>query len=225
MMLTPITLPDLPAALRAFAQAVADDPLCAAAFGRIAASLEQVEGEALTLSQDPGHHAQGVALLADFGMEVHDAPPPDALTWDGRAAWVRMEPSVLIHEVGHLQTCAPERRAVPDFGLGAGPETGDHVRALADAAMTVTGVEREMEEALASLQGILWEAELGQPAILAFLEQNWLEGGASATNITHFRKILHALHGAGLVDDQGHPTRRLRESNDATFLGPLVTPA
>lgn len=225
MMLTPITLPDLPATLRDFAATVADDPLCAAAFGRIAASLRNVEGDDLTLSQDAGHHAQGVALLAKFGMAVHDAAPEDALTWDGQAAWGRMEPSVLIHEVGHLQTCAPERRTVPDFGLGAGPETGTQARAIADAAMTVTGLEREMEEALASLQGILWEAALDQPAILAFLEQNWLEGGASTTNTAHFRKVLHALHREGLVDDTGHPTRALRTSTDAAFLGPLVTPA
>ena len=225
MMLTPIALPDLPGALKSFAACVADHPLAAAAFARIHASLDKVENGDLELSQNPRHHAEGVALLADFGMAVHDAPADDALTWDGKAAWVRMEPSVLIHEVGHLQTCAAERRAVPDFGLGAGPETGPNVRALADAAMTVTGVAREMEEAAASLQGILWEAVLGQPAILAFLEQNWLEGGASSYNRAHFVKIVEALHGAGLIDATGQPTRSLRESDDETFLGPLVNPA
>jgi len=225
MMLTPIALPDLPEALDAFASAVADHPLAAAAFARVHASLSEVRGTDLALSQDPTHHAAGVALLVEFGMAVHDAAPEDALTWDGRAAWVRMEPSVLIHEVGHLQVCAPERRAVPDFGLGAGPETGARARAVADAAMTVTGVAREMEEALASLQGILWEAVLGQPVVLAFLEQNWLEGGASAHNRAHFVKVVEALHGAGLIDGTDHPTRALRQTDDATFLGPLVTPA
>ncbi len=225
MMLTPIAMPDLPGALAAFAGCVADHPLAAAAFARIHASLDKVDGDDLELSRNPRHHAEGVALLADFGMAVHDAPADDALTWDGRAAWVNMEPSVLIHEVGHLQTCAAARRAVPDFGLGAGPETGVNARPIADAAMTVTGVAREMEEALASLQGILWEAVLGHPAVLAFLEQNWLEGGASSYNRAHFVKVVEALHGAGLIDATGHPTQALRESDDDAFLGPLVNPA
>lgn len=222
MMLTPIALPDLPAALAAFDAGLDGHALGRAAFGRIRDSLGAMRGDDLGLSQDPAHHAQGAALLAEFGMGLHDAAPDDALTWDGRAAWRQMEPSVLIHEVGHLQVSAPERRAVPDFGLGAGPETGATARPLADAAMSVTGLYREMEEALASLQGILWEAALGQPAILAFLEQNWLEGGASAHNRAHFLKCLGALHGAGLVDDTGAPTRRLRETDDEVFLGPLV---
>ena len=67
-----------------------------------------------------------------------------------------------------------------DFGLGAGPETG--LRAEADASQDRARRRRDVEEALSSLLGILWEAELGHPAILAFVEQNWLEGGANAQN-------------------------------------------
>jgi hypothetical protein len=152
-------------------------------------------------------------------MGVLNASPTQGYTWDGQAVAVLMEPSVIIHEVGHLQTCAPERRTVPDFGLGAGPETG--LRTQADTLMSVHGVAREMEEALASLQGILWEAELGQPAILAFLEQNWLEGGASAYNKAHFLKIFGQLHAHGLIDNQAHPTTALRTADDAAFLGPV----
>jgi hypothetical protein len=219
MILTPIALPDLPRALAAFDAVLDDAPLAQRAFRRIAASLSAVRDESLELSQAADHHAQAVEFIQRFGMGVLDESPTQGYTWDGQAVAVRMEPSVIIHEVGHLQTCAPERRAIPDFGLGAGPETGK--RAQADDLMTVHGVAREMEEALASLQGILWEAELGQPAILAFLEQNWLEGGASAYNKAHFLKIFGQLYAHGLVDDEGRPTMALREADDAAFLGPV----
>ena len=90
--------------------------------------------------------------------------------------------------------------------------------------MTVIGLEREMEEALASLQGILWEAELGHPAILAFLEQNWLEGVDSPQNRGHYLKVLHQLHRHGLLDDEARPTRSLREADDVAFLHSLTRP-
>lgn len=222
MILTPIALPDLPAALAAFDACLDDSPLAQKAFRRIADSLKNVRGENLELSRDEDHHAQAVALLRRFDMGVLDRSPTEGYTWDGHSVAVRMEPSVIVHEVGHLQTCAPERRTVVDFGLGSGPETGK--RQEADAAMTVFGVPREMEEALASLQGILWEAELGQPAILAFLEQNWMEGGASPYNKAHFLKIFGQLHAHGMLDDDGRPTRALREVDDEAFLGPVCTP-
>lgn len=225
MILTPIDLPDLPGTLARFGRAVAGArsdgaAVARAAFNHIAASLDGVSGDTIALSRCPAHHAQAVALARSFGMGILDASPTDGFTWDGRVLAVRMEPSVIIHDVAHLQVCAPERRTVPDFGLGAGPETGR--RAEADAAMGVHGTEREMEEALASLLGILWEADLGQPAILAFVEQNWLEGVDSPSNRDHFIRIAAHLHGHGLIDAQGRPTRALRACDDATFLGPFT---
>lgn len=222
MILTPIPLPDLPAALARFDRALADAPFARAVFGRIAATLDGIGNGDLSLSQDPAHHRAAVDLAAAFGMGIVDAAPSAGFTWDGRDLAVRMEPSVIIHDVAHLQCCAPERRAVPDFGLGAGPETG--LRAEADAAMSVFGVAREMEEALTSLLGILWEVELGQPALCAFLEQNWLEGGDSPANLAHFRRILGHLRDHGLVDGDGRPTRILRDCGDDAFLGPFTRP-
>lgn len=219
MILTPIPLPDLAGTLDRFDRCLDDVPLAQAAFRRIAATLALVRDGDLSLSQDPEHQRQAVDLCRAFGMEILDEPPTAGYTWDGRALRVRMEPSVIVHDVAHLQVCAPERRAAPDFGLGAGPETG--LRTEADAAMTVFGVERELEESLASLLGILWEAELNQPAICAFLEQNWLEGGDSPHNRAHFIKIVEHLAAHGFLDSEGRPTRALRESPDAEFLAPL----
>lgn len=220
MILTPIPLADLTGTLARFEACLADHPLAQAAFRRIAGTLAFVRDGDLSLSQDPAHQAQAVALCREFGMEILDEPPTAGFTWDGRALRVRMEPSVIVHDVAHLQVCAPERRTAPDFGLGAGPETG--LRGEADAAMTVFGVERELEESLASLLGILWEAELEQPAICAFLEQNWLEGGDSPHNRAHFVKIVDHLAAHGFLDAHGRPTRALRETPDAVFLSALA---
>ncbi|PKU26532.1 hypothetical protein [Telmatospirillum siberiense] len=213
MILTPITIDDLPALLHRFEHSLAGEDLARTVFRRIAASLDLVESDALSLSEDPRHHRQAVALCHRFHMETIDETPRAGFTWDGQAVRAGCEPSVIIHEVGHLQCASPDRRSVYDFGLGAGPETGR--RAEADAAATVFGVERDQEEALASLQGILWEAALDQPAILAFIEQNWLEGGDRPENRAHFLKNLRILRHHGLIDEDGLPTERLREESSA----------
>jgi hypothetical protein len=213
MILTPITVSDLPGLLVRFDRKLVNDTLAQQIFRRISASLDDIVESDFALSQDPVHHRQAVQLCRRFSMGIIDESPRAAFTWDGHAVRVGCEPSVVIHEVAHLQCAAPGRRTVYDFGLGAGPETG--LRAEADAAASVFGVERDQEEALASLLGILWEVELNQPAILAFLEQNWLEGGDRPENRTHFLKNLHILRRQGLIDPAGRPTECLRAIEDA----------
>jgi elongation factor P hydroxylase len=213
MILSPIDRPALSGLLLDFSRAVADVPLASAVLRRIA--LVMPEGDYLSLSTDPRHHAQAVDLCTAFGLATIDIDPKAYFTWDGKAVATGMEPSVIIHEVGHYQCAAPSRRRLPDFGLGAGPETGR--RAEANAVQTVFGVEADIEEGLASLLGILWEAALGQPALLAFVEQNWLEGGASPHNRNHFVKMVDRLAKLRLIDASGHPTHALRHQEDAEF--------
>jgi hypothetical protein len=213
MILTPIAFDCLDEQLDHFAEGLQNQPLAQMVFMRIAATKRHVTDPSLALSTDPNHHRQAVALCHAFGMETIDAPPAQGFTWDGRSVWVGCEPSVIIHEVAHLQCASPSRRGTLDFGLGAGPETGR--RDEADGAAAVFGLERDQEEALASLLGVLWEVALEQPAILAFLEQNWLEGGASPLNRDHFLKNLAILRHNGLIDAEGHPTKALREEEDS----------
>lgn len=213
MMLTPVDHETLKPLLPAFRAALADSPLAVKVFDRVTAIVP--DGDLMTLSTDCRHHAAGVELCRQFGFGILDVDPQSHFTWDGENVAIRMEPSVLIHEVGHYQLAAPDRRAVLDFGLGCGPESGK--RAEADAVQTLFCPERDVEEALCSLLGILWEAELGQPAILAFLEQNWMEGGANLQNLGHFKKIVRWLRQMELIDDDGRPTRNLRSEGDDTF--------
>ena len=214
MILTKVDTSSVLSVLPSFRQGIACDPVAVAVFDRITAVIPP--GDLMRLSMDAQHHTQGVELCRRFGFGIKDCDPQEWFTWDGFNVATRMEPSVLIHEVAHFQCASPYRRNLPDFGLGAGPETGKG-RAAANAVQTVYGALADMEEGMTSLLGILWEAELGQPAILGFLEQNWLEGGADARNVAHFLRMVHMLKLHHMVDAQGHPTEALRRMEDPPF--------
>ena len=140
-------------------------------------------------------------------MGLLPGSPALDFSWNGRALRSATEAYVVLHEVAHFQLASPERRRVVDFGLGAGPETSQ--REVADRAASIFGPAREAEEAAASLLGILWEVELGQPGLASFLDQNWLEGAGRPGTAAHFDAVLERLRRAGLVDRDGRPRARL----------------
>jgi hypothetical protein len=142
-------------------------------------------------------------LAARLGITMLDEEPARAFSWDGRLLRVRSEACVLFHEIAHWLLAPGARRRLPDFGLGAGPETGR--KAEADRARTVAEERRIAEECEASLLGILWEAAFGGPAIDAFLEQNWLERFDREGTHALFRSTLAALLGRGLIDGNAEP--------------------
>jgi len=199
MQLTAIPDDVLPRALETVRGNLADGTLARAVFDRIAATLDLVKDGYDT----PAHRAQAVDLARRFGIETIDEVPQAAFSYDGRAIRTRSEAYVLIHEVAHWLVAPPERRGLVDFGLGAGPESGRVEEA--NAAIAVDKDTQIEEEALASLLGILWEVELGQPAILAFLEQNWLEGWERSACAGNFAEAVGKLHERGLIDKAGRP--------------------
>ena len=206
MILTPITPAELAEILARYEAALAPDGLERRVFGRIAASRAALDGDTASW------HRDAVALAAEFGMQPIPEPPQVAFSWDGQAVRTDSEPAVLVHEVAHYQLASPARRVLPDFGLGAGPETGKI--AIADAALRLDGPARETEEQMASLLGILWEIELGQPGILAFQEQNWLEGAGRPGTAAFFAVTLARLQDWCLIDDDGRPLRSVRITAD-----------
>lgn len=204
MILTPIAPHALDLVLASFERALDGAPLETAVFRRIASSRSAEDGPVAQW------HADAVALADRFAMRPLAEPPQQAFSWDGSRVRTESEPAVLVHEVAHYQIAAPARRFLPDFGLGAGPETG--LAEIAEAARAADVQTRETEEAMASLLGILWEVELGQPAILAFQEQNWLEGAGRPGTAEFFRATLGRLTGLGLIDEDGRPTYAVRIS-------------
>ncbi len=208
MILTPISEAALPATLDRLRQSLADG-LPRQVFSRIA-RLAHATRAAGTLAAE--HQLRAIAVAGEHGIAVRPGSPALDFSWDGEALRGDTEAYVLLHEIAHFQLAAPARRRVIDFGLGAGPETGD--RAAADRAACLFGVAREREEALASLLGIIWEVELDQPALASFLDQNWLEGAGSPAAARHFETVLAALRGGGFIDDSGHPTGHRRAEPD-----------
>ncbi len=158
------------------------------------------------------HHRAALSVLARLGMAARPGSPQQDFSWDGRAVRADTEAYVLLHEAAHYQLAAPERRQRIDFGLGPGPETGN--RAAAAAAACLFGLAVEHEEAMASLLGILWEAELGHPALASFLDQNWLEGAERPGTADHFRSTLAALREGGFITRSGRPLPTLRSAPD-----------
>jgi hypothetical protein len=208
MILTPIDDDRLPATLGHFADAL-DDGGARAIFDCIARPASAARARAATAA---AHHRDALRVLAGFGMGLRAGPPATDFSWDGRGARCDTEAYVLLHEAAHFQLAAPARRRCIDFGLGPGPETGK--RAAAEREARLFGLAREHEEAMASLLGILWEAELGHPALASFLDQNWLEGAGRPTAAAHFQVVLAALIAGGFATAAGRPTWTLREAPD-----------
>jgi len=203
MILNPIADADLPLVLETFARALPEGSAAALAFARLRIAVPR-DGAIDTAE----HRAAAVALARRLGMATLAEEPAAAFSWDGQVLRSESEAWVILHEIGHFQTAPPERRHLIDFGLGAGPETGRI--ADADAARAIDRETGDREEQLASLLGILWEVELGQPALLALQEQNWLEGWNRPGGPAHFSACMERLFALGLVNSEGRPLASLR---------------
>jgi len=185
MILTPIPKEQLGDALDRFAGQL-DEPAARAAFARIRATVaERARGAAAET-----HRLEALALARRCGMAIHPAGARSAFNWDGAALDGATEAYVILHEAAHFVLAPPERRGLIDFGLGPGPDTAE--RAAAERAAILPIPERDADEAVASLLGILWEAALGQPALASFLDQNWLEG-LDRSAAPHFTAVLRRL--------------------------------
>jgi hypothetical protein len=198
MILTPISRDQLDAALDRFAAALASAE-AKAAFARIrATSPDRPEGDAAER-----HRQEAVAWAREYGVPVHPDGAICDFNWDGEALDPGTEAYVILHEVAHFLLAPPARRALPDFGLGPGPDTRD--RDTAQRAQTLTLAESEADEAAASLIGILWEAQLGHPALASFLDQNWLEGLERGVAAGHFEAIVSKVEKLGLAAPRPNP--------------------
>ena len=207
MILTPIPPHRLSAALDYFA-AQLDDPAARAAFDRIrSTSADRAEGDVAET-----HRRKALALARSRGMAIHPKGTRSAFNWDGAALDGDTEAYVILHEAAHFVLAPPERCNLIDFGVGAGPDTTD--RAAADRAAVLAILEREDDEAAASLLGILWEAALGQPALASFLDQNWLEG-LERSAAPHFTAVVRRLQRLGFVGGSAMPPEQVGDQPSA----------
>lgn len=208
MILTPLADDRLSTVLARFAEALPAGRM-RTLFGRVADGARAARATAKSAVKN---HADAIDLITKFGIGLRSGAPQLDVSWDGTMLRCETEAYVLLHEVAHFQLAAPARRQQVDFGLGPGPETGDRARAA--QAQSLFGLAREREEAMASLLGILWEAELGHPALASLLDQNWLEGAGRPGTAAHFIDIVTTLERGGFVDGTGRPQMRLRQHAD-----------
>lgn len=203
MILTPIARDQLEARLKQFASYLYDR--------RAQTSLARIAATGATRARGARaevHRLAATRLARRLGIRIQPGLPRRGFGWDGRIMRAGTEAYVLLHESAHWLLANRRRRRAFEFGLGPGPETG-HC-AAAQRAMLLTDAAREREEAMASLLGILWEAELRQPALASFLDQNWLEGAGRLGAARYFEAVLSRLAAVGLVDSAGHPMIRRR---------------
>lgn len=172
---------------------------------RIFARIAETACDFQTAREQDHYRQDGLKLAAEMGIKIVDDFPANAYSWDGDSLRSRSEPWVFIHEIAHWQIAAEKRLNLLDFGLGAGPESGK--KQEADKARSLFGEALMQEEIMASLLGILWEVELGQPAIHAFIEQNWLEGHKRDSAKEFFIKAVAMLDEIGVLDQEGRPQK------------------
>jgi hypothetical protein len=197
MILTPIPPEALEATLERF-MGLLTDRFARAVFRRVrVTSPDRAVGQ-----EAEQHRLAALSVARSFGMAIHPAGMPCKFNWDGVALLCATEAYVILHEVAHFVLAPPERRGLIEFGLGPGPDTLDRV--AAERAATLPPMEREADEAAASLLGILWEAALGQPALASFLDQNWLEG-LDRSAPEHFTAVLDTLRRRGMLSADGMP--------------------
>jgi hypothetical protein len=192
MILTAIPRGQLAGVLDLF-MAKLEDPFSRAVFRRVrATSADRAVGAAVER-----HRLAALSLARSLGMAVYPETVECAFNWDGASLNSATEAYVILHEAAHFVLAPTERRRLIDFGLGPGPDTRD--RDAAGRAAVLSPLAREEDEAAASLLGIIWEAQLGQPALASFLDQNWLEGLERSAH-SHFAAIAGKLQRRGLLD-------------------------
>lgn len=117
--------------------------------------------------------------------------------WDGEGL-VAYRSTDVLHEVAHYQLCGEDRRGVPEYGLGANPDTGE-------GDLTTTVKESSKEEVYASLLGILWKRKLGLDWKETLEYHSW-EGYESVAEALDMSQELKKL---GYLDENLHPTTRV----------------
>jgi hypothetical protein len=194
MILSPIPRQNLAPALDQF-MAGLDESFHRAVFRRIrSTSPDRAAG-----AESQRHRLTALSLARRCGMAIHPEGTQCVFNWDGKALNAATEAYVILHEAAHFAIASPERRCLVDFGLGPGPDTTD--RYTAERVAILSPLARAEDEAAASLLGIIWEAQLRQPALASFLDQNWMEG-LDRTAACHFAAVLGALRSRGLLNSR-----------------------
>ena len=161
-------------------------------------------------------HTKALNLVKLMGMHFHDVDPEDyGLMWDGNKLATNNTPSNIVHDVAHWQMAHKDRKFVPEFGLGDGPETTDTEIANQFVDKSIESMEEEKDS---SFLGILWELALGMNSPRFTIEQHQWVGRYLRKDDDYSREyyecdsfdnmdaIFTRLHSHGMIDIKGRPT-------------------
>ncbi len=162
MILTPIPREQLDAALDRFAAGLTSAG-ARAAFAVRATSPDRAGGGAY---RTPPPGSGRVERTPSAACRSSRTVPAATSTGTRRSARPGTEAYVILHEVAHFLLAPPDRRTLPDFGLGPGPDTPRPRRRPATPRPSPSPKAKKTDEAAASLIGIFsGRQQLGQPAL------------------------------------------------------------
>ena len=134
---------------------------------------------------------KALALATQLGVPTQPGDPAESFSWDGAALATGTETTVIFHDIAHWCVCPVERRSLYDFGLGGGPESGR--KSEADLVRVADQATAEREELLASVLGMVFEVQAEEPALLAFVDHNWLDDAERPAGARLFAEIVTEL--------------------------------
>ncbi len=110
--------------------------------------------------------------------------------------------SNLCHDLAHWLIASPDRRVLPDFGLGPGPDS------CATAERNVNVSTAQLEESAASILGILIERHLGGDVTSTLKRHRW------SNRALHIIDLMQTLTDQGLV----RKTAASKSENTISFM-------
>ncbi len=142
------------------------------------------------------------------GTTIH-AGIPSGLT-------TKHHPSNIMHDLAHWAVCGSlQRRSLPDFGLGRGPDSSID----SDAPQIMNDERTQAEEERASLLGLFMEFALGMPAADTLRLHSWIhpydvkhsrgrpmtgpDGQWTYDKINGFTKAVNWLIDKGFIEPDG----------------------
>ena len=144
------------------------------------------------------HREVIISLCSKLGIPIslRGTFEPRSHMWDGHTMAVnnwQFETYDIIHEIAHW-LIAEDRRHLPDFGLGTGPDSYLHAECVVD--------EPDIEEEKASVLGILYERALGLEWKVTFACHGWDEMGSYKLFLRRYKDLVNM----GPVRCGGRPT-------------------
>ena len=138
-------------------------------------------------------------LLEQHQIKLHQVESDNFVgdyQWDGKTI-IASRGDNLLHDFAHYQCAHPNRRFLPDFGLGTGPDSFE----TSSKAPGVTVAWAEFEESCASILGILWEIKLGFPFAYTLEYHQWYKDTDATKNLEWLQRHQLVVDGEPVMQN------------------------